>query len=64
MEQVKNILDGSLLWRWLDALCLWFGRHWHGSGVIQWFLRPTGWGKAASENSVFFKLWSLVRRAL
>ena len=64
MEQVKNILDGSLLWRWLDALCLWFGRQWNGSGVIQWFLHPTGWGKAASENSVFFKLWSLVRRAL
>ena len=35
MEQVKNILDGSLLWRWLDALCLWFGRQWNGSGVIQ-----------------------------
>ena len=64
MEQVKNILDGSLLWRWLDALCLWFGRQWNGSGVIQWFLHPAGWGKAASENSVFFKLWSLVRRAL
>lgn len=64
MEQVKNILDGSLLWRALMALCGWFGRQWQNSGVVQWFLHPFGWGPAASESSIFFKLWSLIRNAL
>jgi len=64
MEQVKNILDGSLLWRALMTLCDWFGRQWRNSGVVQWFLHPFGWGPAASESSIFFKLWSLLRNAL
>lgn len=64
MEQVKQILDGSLLWRALTAVCLWFGHQWQNSGVVQWFLHPSGWGRALSEGSVFFKLWSLVRGAL
>lgn len=64
MEQVKQVLDGSLLWRALTAICLWFSRQWHSSGVISWFLHPAGWGAVASESSIFFKLWSLIRRGL
>lgn len=64
MEQVKQVLDGSLLWRALTAICLWFNRQWHSSGVISWFLHPAGWGAGASESSIFFKLWSLIRRGL
>ena len=64
MEQVKQILDASALWRTLMALCAWFGRQWQASGVVQWFLHPTGWSPAASEGSIFFKLWSLIRNGL
>ncbi|MBR4099292.1 MAG: hypothetical protein IKK44_04805, partial [Clostridium sp.] len=64
MERVMNVLNGSLLWRVLVAICDWFGRQWQSSGVVQWFLNPTGWGAAASEGSVFFKLWALILRGL
>lgn len=43
MEQVKQILDGSYLWRLLSVLCLWCGRQWQNSRVVQWFLHPAGW---------------------
>ena len=46
------------------VLCLWFGEQWESSGVVQWFLHPRGWGRGASESSLFFKLWTLVRNAL
>jgi len=58
-----NVLNASLLWRWLMALCGWFGRQWQGSGVIQWFLHP-GWNPAVSESSVFYKLWRLIQNLL
>ena len=64
MEQMKQILDGSCLWRLLSVLCLWCGRQWRSSRVVQWFLHPAGWVPGASENSVFFRLWSLVRGGL
>ncbi len=64
MEQAKNILNASLLWRWLMSLCRWCGDQWRASGVVQWFLHPGGWTPAASEHSVFYKLWSLVRGGL
>lgn len=64
MEQVKHILDSSVLWQALMSMCLWFGRQWRGSRVVQWFLHPAAWSRAASENSIFFKLWSLIRGAL
>lgn len=64
MEQVKNVLDGSAVWRALMAICLWFGRQWKSSRVIQWFLHPSGLGRPASESSIFFRLWSLIRGAL
>ena len=64
MEQVKQILDASSLWRALMALCGWFGRQWQNSGVVQWFLNPTGWSPAASEGSIFFKIWTRIRNGL
>lgn len=64
MERAKNILNASLLWRWLMALCQWCGDQWRSSGVVQWFLHPAGWTRAASEHSVFFKLWSVLRNGL
>lgn len=64
MEQVKNILDGSLLWRALSALCLWFGRQWENSGVVQWFLHPSPRVWAASQSSLFTRLWNGIHRFL
>lgn len=46
------------------ALCLWVGNQWERSGVIQWFLHPVGWSPAASESSIFFRLWTVIRGAL
>ena len=64
MEQVKSVLNASWLWKVLMAVCDWFGRQWQASGIVHWFLNPNGWGSAASESSVFFKLWSLIRGLL
>ena len=64
MERARDILNASLLWRWLTALCLWFGGQWRNSGVVRWYLHPRGWSRGASEASIFFKLWTLVRNAL
>ncbi len=64
MEQARNILNASLLWRWLMSVCLWFGGQWRSSGVVQWFLHPGGWTPAASESSIFYKLWSWARGGL
>lgn len=64
MERAKNILNGSVLWRWLMALCSWCGEQWSRSSVVRWFLHPEGWGPTLSESSVFYKLWSWVRRGL
>ena len=64
MERARDILNASLLWRWLMALCGWFGGQWENSAVIRWFLHPAGWSPRASEGSVFYKLWALIRGAL
>lgn len=64
MEQVKNVLDGSAVWRALMAICLWFGHQWQNSSVIQWFLHPSMLGRPASESSIFFRLWTLIRGVL
>lgn len=61
---MRKTLEASLLWRVLDAVCLWFGEQWRKSAVVHWFLNPVGWTPAASESSVFFRLWSLLRRGL
>lgn len=64
MEQAKRILNASVLWRALMAVCLWFGRQWQRSGVVYWFLHPPLWEEAVSESSVFFRLWSWFRGIL
>jgi O-antigen ligase len=64
MEQVKNILDGSFLWRWLMALCLWVEGQWERSGLVHWFLNPVAWNRGASESSVFYRLWSALRKGV
>ena len=64
MERAKDILNASGLWRALTALCLWCGEQWNSSAVVQWFLHPRGWNRSASEGSVFYKLWALLRGAL
>ena len=40
MERVKQILDASLLYRALAAVCLWCGDQWRSSAVVRWFLHP------------------------
>jgi len=64
MERAKDILNASGIWRALMALCVWCGGQWQASGVVQWFLHPRGWNRRASESSMFYKLWALVRGAL
>ena len=64
MEQVRQILSASVLWRAVNALCLWFGGQWRGSRVVQWFLHPRVWDRRLSEDSVLFRLWTLIRGGL
>lgn len=64
MEQLQNVLNASVICRWLTALCAWFGRQWQGSGVIQWFLHPTEKERGISESSLFYKLFLAVHHGL
>ena len=63
MERVLSIWNASLLGRGLEALCLWCGRQWEKSWVVQSFLSPMA-GEEHSRSSIFFKIWQLVRRFL
>ena len=40
MEQMKTVIQTSVIFRLLAALCGWFSRQWAGSGLIQWFIHP------------------------
>ena len=65
MERMQRIVKASVLYRALFALCLWFGRQWQGSGVIQWFPPPpTRLERAESESSIFTRLWRRLHRGL
>lgn len=64
MERCKEILNASLLWRLVNALCLWTGKQWKNSAVVRAFLNPAPWGQSASEGSLVFRLWSLLRGGL
>ena len=65
MERMQRIVQASVLYQALLALCLWFGRQWQGSGVIQWFIHPPlRRERAESEHSVFTRLWRAVHRGL
>lgn len=62
---MQRIVKASVLYRALFALCLWFGRQWQGSGIIQWFIHPSlRLERAESESSVFTRLWRWVHRGL
>ena len=65
MEQMKTVIQTSVIFRLLAALCGWFSRQWAGSGLIQWFIHPRlGLERAQSESSVFYRLWQAVHGAL
>ena len=65
MERVQRIVQASALYRILAALCLWFGRQWQGSGIIQWFIHPPLHREMAeSESSLFTRLWRAVHGLL
>ena len=65
MERVQRIVQASVLYRILAALCLWFGRQWQGSGIIQWFIHPPLHREMAeSESSLFTRLWRAVHGLL
>ena len=64
MERYKEILSASLLWRIIEAFCLWVGGQWRSSAVVRRFLNPAPWGRRAAETSVVFRAWELLRGAL
>ena len=64
MKRCMEILNASVLWRWLDTLCLWVSRQWERSALVHWFLNPAGWGAQTSQSSLFYKLFDLVRGGL
>ena len=65
MERVQQILQASILFRVLAALCRWFGDQWQKSGVIQWFIHPpVQRERAESDSSVFTRLWRAVHGLL
>ncbi len=63
MEQINQIWSASLLGRLLTAICLWFSGQWQGSRVVRAFVAPMR-GAEASEHSIFYRLWVLLRRGL
>ena len=65
MQRVQQILQASVLFRVLAALCQWFGGQWRKSGALQWFLHPPEQRELAeSEHSVFTRLWRAAHRLL
>ena len=65
MEQMQRIIQASVLYRVLAAVCLWFGRQWQGSGLIQWFIHPpVQREQAESKGSLFYHLWQKIHRGL
>ncbi len=63
MQRILLIWNSSLLGRMLEGLCLWCGRQWEKSWIVQGFLSPMV-GEEHSRSSIFFQLWQLVRRFL
>ena len=63
MQRVFEIWNTSLLGRAIEAMCLWVGRQWNKSWVVQTFLAPMG-GEEHSRSSIFFHIWQLIRGLL
>lgn len=58
MEQMKQVIQASILYQMLAVICQWFGTQWEKSGIIQWFIHPPHrLEQAESESSLFYKLW-------
>lgn len=64
MRHVQAILQASVLYRALMALCRRVGDQWQSSRVVQAFLTESGRGEAASRSSLFYRLWRGVRGLL
>ncbi len=64
MEKLQNILNASLVWRWVTALSDWVALQWGRSRIITAFLTPSGMDLAICESSVFFRLFQWVRGRL
>ena len=65
MEQMRTIIQASVLYRVLAAICLWFSGQWQRSGVIQWFIHPPlALEQAESKSSVFYRLWDKIHQFL
>ena len=64
MQRVKNILNASVLCRWLFAVADWMGVQWENSRMVQAFLTPSGRGEAASQSSLFAHIWNGIHGVL
>ena len=60
---MQNILNSSFVYRFFAVIGSWFGNQWRGSRVIGRFLSP-GYGEAASQSSVFTRIWIGFHRLL
>jgi O-antigen ligase len=60
---MQKILEGSIVYRFIAAVYLWFGAQWQKSRVIAYFLSP-GVGERASEISFFTRAWLGLHRVL
>ena len=65
MEQMRTIIQSSVLYRVLAAICLWFSGQWKGSGVVQWFIHPPlALEQAESQSSIFYRIWRKIHQGL
>ena len=60
---MQRILENSYVYRALAFVYSWLGTQWSKSRLIGRFLTP-GYGEAASENSIFLRVWSGAHRIL
>ena len=64
MQRIMNILNASILCRWLFALADRLGVQWNDSRAVRWFLNPSRRARGASEHSLFAHVWNGVRGGL
>lgn len=60
---MHEILEASVLYRWLTSFFAWIGVKWHQSRLVSRFLTPSA-GNGFSESSVFSKLFKLLHSFL
>ncbi len=60
---MHKILEGSVFYRLIAAVCAWFGAQWKKSRIIGAFLSE-GKGQAVSENSIFSKIWRFIHNLM